>query len=108
MGEQINKVAARLLSSAAASFSCDTQSSSVRTLSGPVPVDLARTLEAMASLHHCDTACLTGELLTAAIQDIVSALPQASRERIRQTKADQANAEAEAHDEALSWDPGRT
>ncbi|MBI3283862.1 MAG: hypothetical protein HYZ65_03295 [Burkholderiales bacterium] len=108
MGEQIRNLAARLSAGAATEYSCDTHSSSIRTVAGPIPAALARDLEAMASVHQCDTACLTGELLAAAIRDVISALPDAVQQQIHRAKAALASAEAEAHREALNWDPGRT
>lgn len=108
MSEQIRNVVTRLTEGAANEFSCDRSSSSIRTISGPVPAALARDLEALASLHQRDASCLAGDLLAAAIQDVISALPDTVQEKIRQAKAAKANAEAESHREALNWDPGRT
>ena len=108
MGEQIRNVVTRLGSGAASGGSCDMRSSSVRTVAGPIPVALARDLDALAKLHEYDATCLAGDLLAAAIEDVISALPGSVREQIRQIKADDASAEIEAHREALSWDSGGT
>lgn len=108
MGQHIDQVVARLTAGATNAHSCDLHSSSVRTVSGPVPVGLARDLEALARLHQRDAACLAGDLLAAALDDVIHALPAAMQEQIRQSKADMASAEAESHREALAWDAGRT
>ena len=108
MGEQISNMVTRLSSGVASAYSCDLRSSSVRKVAGPIPVALARDLEALAMLHQCDAACLTGDLLAAAVEDVISALPGSVREQIRQIKAEQASAEIDAHREALSWDSGGT
>lgn len=108
MGNQINGVVARLRAGDAAEYSCDIHSSSVRMVSGPIPATLARDLEAVASLHKCDPACLAGELLAAAIQDAIAELPEGARKQLGEIKAAHDAAETEAQREALSWDPGRT
>lgn len=108
MGEHILNLVTRLNTGSASEYSCDRSSSSVRTINCPIPVTLARDLEALASLHHRDVTCLAGDLLAASIMDIISALPAKMQEQMRQAKAGQAAAEEESHREALSWDAGRT
>ncbi len=73
-----------------------------------MPVALVRDLEALAKLHQCDPVYLAGDLLAAALEDVVNALPQDLRQKIRHIKAEQAHAEIESHREALSWDTGGT
>ncbi len=108
MSEQIRKLIASLDKGTANEYSCDLRSSSVRTVSGPIPVALARDLDALASLYHRDAACLAGDLLAAAVEDVISALPATVQAQIRQTKATHASDEIESHREALSWDTGGT
>lgn len=108
MGEHIRNLVTRLNTGAANEYSCDLHSSSVRTISGPIPVTLARDLEALAKLHQRDMSCLAGDLLAAALMDVISILPAAVQEQMRQAKAEHAVAEEESHREALSWDAGRT
>ncbi len=108
MSEQIRKLITSLDRGVANEYSCDLRSSSVRTVSGPIPVALARDLDALASLYHRDAACLAGDLLAAAVEDVISALPAKVLAQIRHTKASHASDEIESHREALSWDTGGT
>ena len=108
MGEQIRKLITLLDQGTADAYSCDMRSSSVRTVAGPIPVALARDLDALASLYRRDAACLAGDLLAAAVEDVISALPDAMQAQIRQTKASHASEEMESHREALRWDSGGT
>lgn len=108
MGAHIRNLVSSLTNGTAGEYSCDLHSSSVRSVSGPIPVALARDLEALAQLHQRDVACLTGDLLAAAIHEVISSLPESVQAQIRQTKGEHASAEIDAHSEALSWDAGRT
>ena len=107
MGAKIENLIAAWCSEPMGDYSCDLRSSSVQMLSGPVPVALARELGNLAAWRGCDPACLAGELLAAAMDDVLSALPDDVRTQIREAGIASQRLQAELRHET-SWDPGGT
>jgi len=68
-------------------YSCDINSSSVRSVKAPIPAALNRELQALGAVFGRDPMCLAGDLLGIAIQETVAHLPAHLRARLDETKS---------------------
>lgn len=106
MSSHLNDLLAQLYSTQPIEYSCDTHSSSVRTVKSPIPASLTLDLAALAKLLQRDLVCLSGDLLAAAIQDAMSRLSPEQKVQLVEIKTAQAQAERDSQLESVWWDAG--
>lgn len=94
--------------SGAEGSSCDVSSSAVRLVKVPIPATGYRELQALGSVLDRDFICLAGELLAAALADVLSRLPAEQQARLAEakTRLDQTRQAAEL--EAARFNTGGT
>ena len=106
MNSHLTGLLAQLYGNRTIEYSCDTHSSLIRTVKSPVPVQLTLDLAALAELLQRDLVCLSGDLLSAAIQDAISQLSPERKIQWEEIKTAQAQAERKNQLESIWWDAG--
>lgn len=87
MGEVLRDLLVRLEAGRGNDYSsCDVSSSSVHPVSAPVQRDLYLELQSLAMVFNRDVQCLAGDLLNAAIQDLLIGLDDDLDELAQQAK----------------------
>lgn len=89
-------------------FSCDVVSSSVQVINAPIPAKLYRELQAMSAAVNMDATCLAGELLTIAIEEAISSLPDEELNQLESLKLASQHEANSRRMEAQIYDAGAT
>ncbi len=88
--------------------SCDLSSSSVQTVAAPVPTELYNELKTLATIYKRDTNCIAGDLLTIALKEALSGLPEAERKNLSEVRKQSELQDAMRHMEEQRFDAGGT
>ena len=81
MSSELSTYADRLNQSDFVEINSDLTSSCVHLVQAPIPVELFNNLKSLAALHGRDARCIAGDILTIALREVFSTLPE---ERIRE------------------------
>jgi hypothetical protein len=87
---------------------CDISSSRVQMVKTPIPTELYRELETMASEYQRDLQCLAGDFLTLALEEAIANIPKKEKDRLYLVRRQHEYAEAEHHKELCQFSAGGT
>ncbi|OMH39114.1 hypothetical protein [Motiliproteus sp. MSK22-1] len=109
MSNQISQYISELLASdGTGDYSCDMVSSSVHQVHAPIPTELFHELKALSAVYKRDSNCVAGDLLTIALKEALSSLPDKVRNNIRKAREEYEQDEVAHLMEAAEYDAGGT
>ncbi|MEH6472480.1 MAG: hypothetical protein V7752_14625 [Halopseudomonas sp.] len=109
MNSQISDYVSQLLASdESQAYSCDTVSSSVHLVNAPIPEALFHDLKALAAIYKRDANCIAGDMLTIALNQALSQLPQQAAENLKSVREAYDKDEAAKLIESSQYDAGGT
>ena len=87
---------------------CDLSSSRVCMVKTPIPTELFRELETLASEYNRDLQCLAGDFLTLALEEAIAHIPKSEKEHLYLVRQQHEQHEAEHHKELCQFSAGGT
>ena len=109
MNNQISQYVSELLAGdGSENYSCDMVSSSVHQVHAPIPTDLFHELKALSAVYKRDSNCVAGDLLTIALRETLSSLPDEVRNNIQKARVDYEQDQVAHLMEAAEYDAGGT
>jgi len=87
---------------------CDLTSSRVSMVKTPIPTELFRQLETLASEYNRDLQCLAGDFLTLALEEAMAHIPKSEKDHLYLVRQKHEHDEAEQHKERCQFSAGGT
>ena len=109
METQISQYVSQLLAvDGSKEYSCDMVSSSVHQVHAPIPRELFHELKALSAVYKRDSNCVAGDLLTIALKEALSDLPDDVKRHVDNARREYERDEVAQLMESVEYDAGGT